>query len=291
MTSKRLDESDDDGDELGCSPFENSVSSPSQSNLDLPPLSNSKRTASPSGNDDDSLSHKLMGSSEERELFFNELDQQLRDRESEQMDREKEERGQQEKQSVIDKVADLIQKTKEEAEELENLRLRRELRVSREPEDGSDNCVSIRVRHQLLGIVSRNFGNESFMSAVYDWIGSLNVSPKFFSLSTRPEEVIYPDENIAKFSGTVLCMTDVDEPLSKDEHEVSFFNGKVDVPISVEGNVNLEDYSSLFPLSEEPPDILLSGEESATHSSKVTSTESYPILEGKRQQENEKLVD
>ena len=80
-------------------------------------------------------------------------------------------------------------------------------------------------------------------------------------------------------------------PLSKDEHEVSFFNGKVDVPTSDEGNVNLEDYSSLFPLSEEPPDILLSGEESATHSSKVTSTESYPILEGQRKQENEKLVD
>ena len=120
------------------------------------------------------------------------------------MDREKEERRQQEKQSVIDKVADLIQKTKEEAEELENLRLRRELRVPSEPEDGSDNCVTIRVRHQLLGIVSRNFGNESFVSAVYDWIGSLNVSPKFFSLSTRPEEVIHPDENETRRALTTL---------------------------------------------------------------------------------------
>ena len=105
---------------------------------------------------------------------------------------------------MIDKVADLIQKTKEEAEELENLRLRRELRVPSEPEDGSDNCVTIRVRHQLLGIVSRNFGNESFVSAVYDWIGSLNVSPKFFSLSTRPKEVIHPDENETRRALTTL---------------------------------------------------------------------------------------
>ena len=121
-----------------------------------------------------------------------------------------------------------MQRSKEEGEELENLIMRRELRVPSEPQEDSDNCVTKRVRHQFLSMVSRKSSSDSSMNKVYDWIGSLHVTPKFFSLAIRPEEVIYPEERIGKFSGTLLFMTEREEPLPpwKDEEEVSFLRGK-----------------------------------------------------------------
>ena len=114
------------------------------------------------------------------------------------------------------------------------------------------------------------------MSTVYDWIGFLYVTAKFSSLATRLKEVTYLDKNIATFSGTVLCMTVIDEPLPllKDDTEVSFLKGKVDVQSqnSNEDDVDLEDFSSLFPPCLDPPNKLIPGDEPATHSSKVTST-------------------
>ena len=286
LLSKRLDESDDEGNELGSSPLESFGSSVPPSE---PPLTYSEITQR--GDGDPLLSHTLMGTSEERRQFFDDLEKQLR--ESERLDREKVNRTQQQHQSATDIAAASIQRSKVEGEELENLRMRRELRVPSEPQEESDNCVTMRVRHQFLGIVSRKFTNDSSMNTVYDWIGSLCVTPKFFSLAIRPEKVIYPEENIAEFSGTVLCMTEMDEPLplSKDEEEVSFFKGKVDEQDSNEADLDLEGFSSLFPLSLDPPDKLLSGDEPATHSSKVTSTEGYPILEAKRKEENGKLAE
>ena len=65
------------------------------------------------------------------------------------------------------------------------------------------------------------------MSVVYDWVGSLNLTPKHFSLSVLPGKPIYPDETIVRFSGMTLSMIEQDEPLplSSCDYEISFYDG------------------------------------------------------------------
>ena len=64
---------------------------------------------------------------------------------------------------------------KEEAEE--QLRRAQEQWVPREP---LDTGVLVAVRHVDLGVLTRSFPLSCTMSAVYNWIGSLSLSPKIF---------------------------------------------------------------------------------------------------------------
>jgi len=64
-------------------------------------------------------------------------------------------------------------------------RRRLELRVPCEPRENEE-CAVLRVRHSLLGKVNRRFKTNSTMDVVYDWVSSLNLTPKYFSLSVLP---------------------------------------------------------------------------------------------------------
>ena len=84
--------------------------------------------------------------------------------------------------------------------------------------------VVVRVRHIDLGLVNRAFKPNQKMAAVYDWIGSLQLIPLYFSLSSTPDNVIDPSVSIDYSADKVLFMEQRDDPipLSADDDEVSF---------------------------------------------------------------------
>ena len=231
----------------------------------------------------------LIGTSEDRKKLFDELEKQVK--ESERIDREKAERRDMEREETRKKAEDAIRLAREEGKELENLRRRRELRVPCEPREDEE-CAVLCVRHPVLGKVNRRFKTNSTMSEVYDWVGSLNLTPKYFSLSVLPGKPIYPDETIARFSGMTLSMIEQDEPLplSSCDYEVSFYDGTDEPELLddtiVESGLSEEGYCGLLPLSDKPPDILLSGEEACAT---ATTAESYQELDAKREAERTKL--
>ena len=118
--------------------------------------------------------------------------------------------------------------------------MRRELRVPKEPGEEEEHAI-ICVRHTVLGPVKRRFKKNSTMNGVYDWVGSLNLTPKYFTLSvpTSPAVEIYPDENVEPFSETVLAMLEQDNPLplSVSDLEVFFYEGQYNPQQLEEANV------------------------------------------------------
>lgn len=118
--------------------------------------------------------------------------------------------------------------------------MRRELRVPKEPGEEEEHAI-ICVRHTVLGPVKRRFKKNSTMNGVYDWVGSLNLTPKYFTLSvsTTPAVEIYPDENVEPFSETVLAMLEQDNPLplSVSDLEVFFYEGQYNPQQLEEANV------------------------------------------------------
>lgn len=65
------------------------------------------------------------------------------------------------------------------------------------------------------------------MMAVYDWVGSLGFTPKYFRLFLVPRQAVYPEESICIAAGNVLFMEESSKPLatSQDEAEISFYDG------------------------------------------------------------------
>ena len=59
-----------------------------------------------------------------------------------------------------------------------------------------------------------------------DWVGSLQCTPKYFSLSKNPKEPISPSEGVHMANSHVLFMTEEDEPLPfmEDDNEVTFYS-------------------------------------------------------------------
>ena len=122
----------------------------------------------------------LIGSSSERKAFFDNLEQLVA--ESAAIDTAKQEASEaaEERRAQMDKE---IAKAREEVKELEELRMRRERRVPCEP---TANGVVVSVRHIYLGVVTRRFPSSGTMCGVYDWIGSLSQTPKYFRLTKMP---------------------------------------------------------------------------------------------------------
>ena len=71
-------------------------------------------------------------------------------------------------------------------EELTNTERQETLMNSRyepkEPFEGEDKVV-VCVRHSTLGMVKRSFNPTCKMNAVYDWVGSLSLTPEHFNLT------------------------------------------------------------------------------------------------------------
>ena len=137
------------------------------------------------------------------------------------------------------------------------------------------------------------------MNGVYDWVGSLNLTPKYFILSvpTSPTLGIYPDR-FEPFSKTVLAMLERDNPppLSVSDQEVSFYEGQYNpqqLEETIVESISLaEDNNDLLPISVEPPNVL-SGEELLLNQvdDVPSSLKSFCELDAKRQEESGKLTE
>lgn len=78
-------------------------------------------------------------------------------------------------------------------------------RVPDEPAEGEEK-VEVRVRHLKLGIVKRTFHPSSKMNVVYDWVGSLNLTPEHFTLADYKSQVFAKDQLVADASTILLYM-------------------------------------------------------------------------------------
>ena len=106
---------------------------------------------------------------------------------------------------------------------LEEIRSAREARVPEEPGDDSS-AVHMVVQHPSQGRVKRCFLRSDKMTAVYDWVGSLELQPPYFRLYVQPVKPILPEEGVCGYEGVVLYMRPSEEalPLSISSPEVSF---------------------------------------------------------------------
>ena len=228
-------------------------------------------------------SSALIGSSSEREVFFNDLEQQVA--ESAAADKAKQAAKEMIEQERRSNMENEIAKVKEEAETLEKLRNAREQRVPPEP---SDDGVLISVRHIDLGVVTRAFPLSCTMSAVYDWIGSLSRTPKHFRLSKAPNSTMYPDQSVTEADRELLSMFEesVPLPLAPDENEVAFYAGESEEPLAFE--------ATLLDISNKPPEVLLEDDVEATEEEQQTeegqrTLDSYASLEARRKQQQFQL--
>ena len=104
-----------------------------------------------------------------------------------------------------------------------SLREARSARVEAEP-GPIETKVNVSVRHILLGVVSRTFHLNSMMSAVYDWIGPLSLTPENFTLCTFDGSCLLPSESVQVAERTMLYMAESDDApdLTNEDSEVNF---------------------------------------------------------------------
>lgn len=116
----------------------------------------------------------------------------------------------------------------------------RRARVPEEPCEGEEKVI-IRVRHITQGIVERAFATNAFMSAVYDWVGSLNLVPEEFVLSDFRNDLL-PSESVKSCSFSVLNMTTCSHTPSLDD-DVNFKGFGDDEAEEIDNNSSLIDLS------------------------------------------------
>lgn len=106
---------------------------------------------------------------------------------------------------------------------LEAIRYAREARVSKEPGEDSSR-VRMLVQHPSLGRIERFFSRSEKMTAVYDWVGSLELHPSYFTLCVPPATTILPEEDVVAYDSLVIDVRPSDEPLllSISSPEVTF---------------------------------------------------------------------
>ncbi|XP_066017350.1 uncharacterized protein [Pocillopora verrucosa] len=105
-----------------------------------------------------------------------------------------------------------------QAEEIRNLR---ENRMRKGPKDG----VKIKV-YTPSGLFKRTFHRGGCYQEVYDWLGSSQMQPLFFSLETQENRTVFPTEAI-KPPGEVLRLVEKSEQemeklMSESPEKVSF---------------------------------------------------------------------
>ena len=232
---------------------------------------------------DDSLkeanSHGLIGTSDERKMLTDMMQKEYE--ESLEADRAKQ-------RQLETKRNDQIRK--------EELRESRKRRLHDEPAKDQEH-ITISIRHVDLGVISRRFSPDCKVIGIYDWVGSLALSPEHFCLTrASPSSIVYPDEDAKPLSMSMLYMQTRDEPLplAKDDEEVQFYSGikdsELDVTMPLNDSNNDNGVDDLSNILEKPPAQLL--EEDKVPSSEEKDTRN--LLEGlqnKRRKETDKLLD
>ena len=102
------------------------------------------------------------------------------------------------------------------------LKEQRTARVLPEPFQ-TDPHIIISIRHPLLGTLRRRFAIESLFAEVYDWAGSLSLTPKYFGLFHPSRELMYPAKPINHSGHVVFSMEERDNPIIfEDDGKISF---------------------------------------------------------------------
>ena len=228
--------------------------------------------------DEETSTSQLIGTSEERQAFFKELEDEVH--RSEMADR-----GKVGESEVMEK----------EARRREELRLSREARVFPEVEIDDPSHMLVSVRHVSFGVVTRSFKKEWTVSAVYDWVGSLSLEPEHFSLTCAvTKRMIFRDVKCEAVKRTTLymCERDTPVPLCEGDKEISFFAGNSGLFDIMGGTTITNREADLEPLMLEqvssiPPGKLLSSDTEDT--ALGGDTDVYRQLQEIRQAELDKM--
>ena len=163
-------------------------------------------------------SFSLISSSEEREQLTKEID--LTYQESLKADKLTTVTSKEEDYNTInfDPGVDVIEKSNisnnDEATRIRNARCKR---VLPEPSASEEQFI-VSVRHPTLGILRRSFTQQATVSALYDWVGSLNDYPIYFKLVYLSTE-LKPTEGLASYRNSVLNVSECIEPVRFEEEE------------------------------------------------------------------------
>ena len=170
------------------------------------------------GNGQDTVSDGLLGTSAERNSLREDQDNEYLD--SLRKDQEKEQAKQEE-----------LLRRQEEFAIQENLRGAREMRVPAEP-DISEVHVKVSVRHVTLGVITRKFPKSGHVGTVYDWVGSLSLTPEYFTLSMVGSMDLNPALPIETVDQATLSMHECDESSPLPDETVCFhgFGAPTDIP-------------------------------------------------------------
>ena len=96
---------------------------------------------------------------------------------------------------------------KERAEQQLRLHRMHSARVEPEPLK-TEPKIEVSVRHIHNGVVSRSFHLHSLMSNVYDWVGSLSITPDYFQLCGFDGKCFLPSESVAVADKQMLYMAE-----------------------------------------------------------------------------------
>jgi len=126
----------------------------------------------------------------------------------------------------------------QEKQRLHNLMQQRKDSVKPAPSLADDHEL-VRVRHPILGNVTRLFYAEEKMQSVYNWVGSLNPSPEFFELINFEGNTVYPDQ---KISSGILNLKECEKQINLSVDGEVGFGGFA--PIGSESSVKALDDDS-----------------------------------------------
>ena len=147
-------------------------------------------------------------------------------------------------------------------EELLSLRSSRAQRVPAEP-DVCEPHITVSVRHVSLGVHTRRFPKRSDMTccAIYDWVGSLSLTPQYFTLSSFSEPVVNPSLPVESVDRVMLAMAECTEAPAYPDEEV-LFQGFGENPADAYVDYPLDaTVPDLNIICETPPPFLMANDE------------------------------
>lgn len=148
-----------------------------------------------------------------------------------------------------------------ETERQESLRQARATRVSDEP-DISDPHITVSVRHTTLGVQTRRFRKSGEVGIVYDWVGSLSLTPENFTLSMADDLNLNPTLPIETVDRSMLSMSECNESPAFPDEIVCFQGFGASSEDSLNSTAQSEETMwALSSVSEELPPVLMEGDE------------------------------
>ena len=90
-----------------------------------------------------------------------------------------------------------------------------------EPSDGEPS-VHISVRHITMGVINRKFKDSEKLSAIYDWVGSMNDNPESFTLWGCTLPKLDPSLPIKIADKVLLSMTETNATPGYPENKPNY---------------------------------------------------------------------